>query len=92
MADSQKFVLNPAFKAEKFDNEVLLYAVSNTRGVYLNETASLVWEMYGQNLSIDKIITLLEEAYPQQKEAIREDVATAFESLIENGALIACND
>ena len=48
--------------------------------------------MCGQDLSIEKIITLLEEAYPQQKEAIHEDVAAAVESLIENGALIACND
>jgi len=89
---SQKFVLNPAFKAEKFENEVLLYAVSDTKGVYLNETACLVWEMCAQGHSIEKIISLLEKAYPQQKEAIREDVVIAFESLVENGALIACND
>lgn len=92
MEYSQKFTLNPAFKVEKFDNEILLYAVSNTKGVYLNETAYLVWEMCAQDHSVEKIIELLEEAYPQQKATIREDVVAAIESLVENEALIGSCD
>lgn len=92
MEYSQKFLLNPAFKVEKFDNEILLYAVSDTRGVYLNETAYLVWEMCAQNQTVEEIVTLLEETYPQQKATIREDVATAIASLAECGALIVSSD
>lgn len=91
MEYSRKFIVNSAFRVEKFDNEILLYAVSSSRGVYLNETACLVWEMCAQCHSIDTIITLLEEAYPLQKETICEDVVAAIESLLENGALIADN-
>ena len=92
MKDSQKFILNHDFKAEQFDNEILLYAISNSKGVYLNETAYLVWEMCGKGHSVIEIISLLEEAYPQQKATIREDSLTAIESLIDNGVLIPADE
>jgi len=91
MEFSQGFTVNPAFKVEKFDNEILLYAVSSTKGIYLNETAYLVWEMCSQDNSIEEIIVLLEEAYPGQNDTIRMDVLAAVESLVENGALIVEN-
>ncbi len=92
MEYSQKFLLNPEFKVEKFDNEILLYAVSNTSGIYLNETAYLVWEMCAQEQTVEEIITLLEDTYPLQKETIREDVSAAITSLVEYGALIVSSD
>jgi len=91
MEYSQKFVVNPAFKVERFDNEILLYAVSSTTGVYLNETAYLVWEMCTQGHSVGEILTLLEEAYPRQQTAIPGDAVAAIESLVDSGALIAAN-
>ena len=87
-----KFLLNPDFKVEKFDNEILLYAVSNTSGVYLNETAYLVWEMCSQGQSVEEIVLLLEETYSHQKETIREDVTVAITSLVDYGALIPSSD
>lgn len=92
MKDSQKYSLNPDFKTEKFDNEILLYAVAKSRGIYLNETAYLVWEMCGRDHSAGEIIAILEETYPQQKATIRGDIDSAIESLVENGALIAIDE
>ena len=92
MKYAQKFIVNPAFRVEKFDNEFLLYAVSTTRGLYLNETACLVWELCAQGHTVEEIIALLRTAYPQQQEMIRQDVVAAIESLAETGALIAGND
>ena len=92
MKYSKKFNVNTAFKVEKFDNEILLYAVSSSRGVYLNETAYLVWEMCANGHSIEKIITLLREAYPLQRESIHKDVVATIESLLDNGVLIADDD
>jgi len=92
MKYSQKFTLNPAFESEKFDNEILLYAVAGSSGVYLNETAHVVWQMCGEEKSIEEIITFLEGAYPLQKGVIRRDVVAAVEALLETGALISGND
>ena len=88
---SDNFRINPAFKVEKFDNEVLLYAVANTKGIYLNETAHLVWEMCGKGQSVKDIIDALQELYPEQADAIASDVLNAVQSLIENKALVIEN-
>lgn len=79
---------NPEYRVEKFDDEILLYAMSSTKGVYLNDTAHLVWELCGQGKSVDEIIAILQGAYPEHKEEIRADVFSAVESLLDHNALL----
>jgi hypothetical protein len=83
--------VNSEFKLEKFDNEILLYSMTSTTAVYLNETAYLVYGMCGSGQTIGAIIALLEDAYPEQKMTIRADVIAALQQLIENGALLLSN-
>lgn len=92
MGDSRKYIMNPEFKVEVFEKEILLYSVSKSKGVYLNETAYLVWEMCGKGYSVGEIITLLEETYPEQENEIRGDISEAIESLVENGALVIVDE
>jgi hypothetical protein len=92
MKDLRKFNLNPDFKTEKLDDEVLLYAVSTGKGVYLNKTAGLVREMCGTGSSVEEIIILLEEAFSEQKNDIRQDVETAVEALLAHGALLRTDE
>lgn len=91
MNTPEKFQLNQEFKVEKFDNEILLYAVSNTKGIYLNETAYLVWEMCGKGKSFEDIVATLQKAYPEAEAVIREDVHSAVQSLLENKVLVIDN-
>lgn len=84
----KKYTLNADYKVEKFDNEILLYAVSTGNGVYLNETACLVWEMADRGYSQEEMTVLLEDAFPEQRAEIGEDVAVALGSLLEHGALL----
>lgn len=79
--------INDAFNVERFDNEILLYSVADSTAVYLNETALLVYGMCTSGQSVGEIVSLLEEAYPEQKDTIRHDVLTALEQLIDNGAV-----
>ena len=87
MTHSQRFKVNPALMVEKFDNEVLLYDVSSTKGLYLNETAFLIWEMCSWDYPVGEIITTLEKVYPKEHESIREDVMECIESLVVTGVL-----
>ena len=87
MLDTQIPVINTEFKLERFDNEILLYSITDTRAIYLNETAFIVYGMCSSCLTVGEIIDLLEEAYPEQKGSIRDDVVTALNHLLENGAL-----
>lgn len=88
MDDYQIPHINSDFKLERFDNEILLYSVIDSTAVYLNETAFLVYGMCASGQSIGEIITLLEEAYPEQKDTIRQDVLSSLEQLIDNGAVL----
>lgn len=91
MRDSQIPELNSEFQLEKFEDEILLYSISGTKAVYLNETAIIVYGMCSSGQSLGDIISLLEEAYPDQKDTIREDVFAAMDVLLENGALFLRN-
>ena len=88
MENSHRFTLNPDFTTETFEEEVLLYAVSTGKGVYLNKTAGLVLEMCAGGHSVEEIIALLEDAFPEQKDDIRRDVETAVKALLGHGALL----
>jgi len=90
--DSQIPALNPEFILEQFDNEILLYSVAGTKAVYLNETGYLVWGLCGENRTIGKIIALLEEAYPEQMQYIRDDVITVINNLAENRVIVLNNE
>ncbi len=92
MNHSEKYSPNPLYKLEQFDNEILLYSGSVADGLYLNETAYLIWQLCDQGLSVEQMTEQLENAYPDQKEMISGDVSAAIESLVERGALIASND
>ncbi len=92
MIDSEIPKTNSEFKVEKFDNEILLYSPADTRAVYLNETAYLIWQICGDNRTIGNIIQLLKEEYPDQKDSIRGDVITAIEMLVESGAMILVDE
>jgi hypothetical protein len=92
MENPEIFSINPQFNAERFDNEILLYSASISEGLYLNETAYLVWEMCSKHKTVEEIISLLKIAYPQQKEMIKNDVTQVIKSLVESSTLIICND
>ncbi len=88
MKNTQKFILNPDFATEVFEDEILLYAVATGKGVYLNKTAGLVREMCGNGQTVEEIIVLLKEAFPEQKDTIPMDVETAVQALLQHGALL----
>ncbi len=92
MEDTRVFAINPDYKEEKFDNEILLYSVFSGKGVYLNETAYLVWQMCGKGLTVKEIIALLEEEYHSQLDVIRDDVLQTIDALVDEGVIVAADD
>lgn len=81
MDDNKKPLVNPAYIAEKFDDEILLYSQTGTQAVYLNNTAHAVWQLCKEDLTVGQIIEYLEQIYPDQKDRIRKDVTSALEQL-----------
>ena len=79
--------LNPDFFLESIDNEILLYHPAKTNTFYLNETASLVWNMCDGKRKIADIIFLLEQSYPEEGNQISKDVIQTIERFVEHGAI-----
>jgi len=75
------------FQLERLDESVLLYHPGLTKTMRLNETAAVLWELCDGERSVGDIAAMLAEAYPEQAEAIAEDVSITVRSLVDEGAV-----
>jgi Coenzyme PQQ synthesis protein D (PqqD) len=75
-------------ESEIVDQEVLLYHPGQTRAVYLNPTAALVWGLCDGRRSAREIIRLLGESYPDAGDDLADDVLATLNQLKENGVLV----
>jgi len=75
------------YRLEQLDDELLLYHPSDTKILYLNQSASLVWGLCDGEHSVVEIIRLLSEAYPEAVESIPGDVRATLEQFLENGCI-----
>lgn len=80
-------VPNLEFKLEELDNELLLYHPAKTKTVYLNETASLVWQLCDGERSVGEIAALLKESFPDAAERVDEDVESTLRTFADHGAI-----
>lgn len=92
MNDELKPVVNSAFTAENFDDEILLYSKEGTQAVYLNDAAYAVWLLCNETMDVGQMIAYLQEVYPDQRELIRSDVLAALTMLQENGVIELTNE
>ena len=77
----------PDYHLELIDGELLLYHLNETRILYFNETASLIWRLCDGQQSIGKIITLLSEAYPEAAGTIAADVEETVQQFLTAGCI-----
>jgi hypothetical protein len=77
----------PDFRLETLDNEVLLYHPGQTKAVYLNETASLVWNLCDGTRDPAEIVELLQEAFPEAVDQIAADVDRVLQEFASHGAI-----
>jgi coenzyme PQQ biosynthesis protein PqqD len=87
MASSHKPIRIPEFRLEKMDNELLLFNSKSTNVLYLNESASVIWQLCDGQRSVDEIITLLASTYPEAADSIRSDVQETIEMFLSNQAV-----
>ena len=78
---------NKQFSLEQMDDEHLLYSPLHTKTIYLNSSAALVWGLCDGKNTVDKIVELLEESFPESSPQIRNDVMHSIDELISNQAI-----
>ena len=75
-------------ESEVIDGEVLLYQPQQTRAVYLNPTAAVIWSLCDGKRSVREIIRAIDESYPEAGADLKEDVLATLNQLKESGVLV----
>jgi len=81
-----------AFRIEQLDDEFLLYHPSQKKIMYCNNTASLVWQLCDGKRTINEIVALLNEAYEEKEETIRNEVLQTLTTFYEHQAISFFNE
>ena len=86
-ADSRVPTPKPDYRLEELDGELLLYHPADTKTIYLNATASLIWNLCDGERSIDEIVELLVESFPEAGDSIENEVQETLDQFANHGAI-----
>ncbi len=75
------------FQLEEIDGEALLYSPSATRSIYLNPSASIIWQLCTGENSTQEIIDALQAQFPEESKTIEKDVLTTINQFAESEAI-----
>ena len=77
----------PGYRLEQLDDELLLYHPGTTTALYLNQTATLIWQLCDGQRSDREIVQLVVEAFPEAGESIAPDVESTLRRLARERAI-----
>lgn len=69
------------------DGELLLYHTGRAQGVYLNDSAHIIWNLCHRDMDLESIVEALFILYPESRQKIRADVSLALDCLCEQGVI-----
>ncbi len=75
------------YRLEQLDDEMVLYHPEETKILYFNQTASLIWQLCDGERTASEMIRLLSDAYPESAAAIAGDVQTTLEQFEKWGCI-----
>ncbi len=75
------------YRLEEIDGELLLYSPASTRSIYLNTSASVIWQLCSGEHSVEQIITLIQESYPEARDSVATDVLKTIDEFVESDAI-----
>ena len=82
-----KPIRNESCHMEELDDEVLLYNPTNNKTLYINKSASVIWQLCNGEQAVEDIIKMIQEAYPSDDEGLRQDILDTLKNLADNDAV-----
>jgi len=76
-------------KTEVIEGELLLYDPRQTKAVYLNQPAAVIWSLCDGHRRVREIIRLIRDGYPDSKANLSEEILATLNQLYESGVLVA---
>jgi hypothetical protein len=68
-------------RSEVIEGELLLYHPAQTKAVYLNPSAAVIWSLCDGHRRVGEIVELINESYPEAKPSAVEDVLATLQQL-----------
>jgi coenzyme PQQ biosynthesis protein PqqD len=87
MEHDDKPLRKTGYLLENMDDELLLYHPAETKVMYCNQTASLIWQLCDGERTVQEIVDLLADAYPESAEEIAHDVRATLQQFTDHGAI-----
>lgn len=82
-----KPVRNDECRMEELDDEILLYHPGNSKTLYINKSASIIWQLCNGEHTVAEMIQMIAEAYPAASDGLEQDVMDTLERLADNQAI-----
>lgn len=82
-----KLAHTEGYDLEEMGEELVLYHAASETIFHCNAAAALVYRLADGSRSVDELVAMIVEAYPDAADRVREDVASALDSLVVYGAL-----
>ena len=79
---------NDDCRMEELDDEILLYHPGNNKTLYINKSASIIWQLCTGEQTVADIISLIKDAYPAELDNIEQDVIATLTELKDNDAVM----
>ncbi len=74
------------------DDAVFLVTSESETVFHLNATGGVVWRLLAEPTSIQQVVAVLHEAFPDvARERIETDVATVIDGLVDQGFVTCCD-
>ena len=83
MKGSRRPIQAPGFKLEEMEEEVILFHPARTIVVHTNRSGGLIWQLCDGQRSVEQIIGLLRQMYPDSASEIAGDVERILRDLTE---------
>lgn len=77
---------------EQMDDEFLLYHPTVKKVMYCNSTASLVWKLCNGERFADEIVTLIEGAYPVERDVLELEILQTLAAFEAHGAIMLVDE
>ena len=88
IALDDKPLKNESCRMEELDDEILLYHPGNNKTLYINKSASIIWQLCTGQQTVAEIIDLIKDAYPDQGADLAQDVISTLTDLKDNDAIM----
>ena len=88
MNSTLKLTQSEDYFMENIEEEWLLYKPTSRTAIYLDQTASIIWQLCDGSRSAVDVAQEISSHYPDDEETVAKDVLDTVEMLHHEGALL----